>query len=1137
MDPSFHGCRLLSWEEILKRVIDSTARLLYIARRMCIRWLFLSYSFLSLLVMQSGNTYAQKAVEGPVSAKASSYDTEPIVVDSLQSIYRMQADGTGVQERSLSARIQSEAALKQVAVLSLPFASSSEHVEWVYARTRHKDGSSTETPSSGAMEVAEQATREAPFYSDLKISQLPLRDLRVGDELEWKARIVRTKAEAPGEFWGGHTFLGNGVVLSETLELNLPQGAVATVWSPGQKAVESEAGDRHVYRWVHTQLNPTIGSEAEARNEAKKKRVRTVDEELDVRQGKLPDVAWTTFKSWEAVGAWYRGLEGDRMLPNAEIKAKVALLTAGKVTEAEKVEAVYTYVATQIHYIGVAFGVGRYQPHSAADVLSNQYGDCKDKHTLLAAMLRVLGLHPDAVLIGAGIRFNAAVPSPASFNHLITRISLDGKPVWLDTTAEVAPFGMLIYVTRDRNALVVPGDAPARVERTPARPVVAQTQKMEAVGSLDAEGTSTSRITLLFRGDTEVLLRSAIRQLSPAHYDQLAQQMCASMGYVGTASHMDVSRVEDTSGPLRVSFDYRRDKSGDWPNLKILAQLAPIGLPIPDEKESPIESLELGLPRVETSAAAMTLPDGWTAELPEAQHVRSAWVNYDVTYRFEKGIVHAERRVEVLQERVPVADAMSYRKFAQKAEFGNEMFVQLNRKSTSGRSKNALSSRSASETVISSREKSKAAVHTEAGTSRNDASVTQLLQEAVTALKSRELVRARSLVNQVKAIDPTQPGLWALSAGVSLGMGETSNAIHDLQEEIKLHPSNLSVYPALDRTQLAGGYRADAKETLARWAEAAPEDPVPEVELVSMQLADNEPDLAEARAEQALLRTALDGHPNERLELLLGRAQLSANKKNEGHQTLTALLKKTEDVDLMNDTAYELANIGLELPLCEEKTRFALETMEVASRSWTLNEAPEVLRGKTVLLQASWDTMGWIYFREGDAKRAEPYVRAAWLGRQDLKLSKHLAEIDLSRGNRNAALLDYELGIATEAGYGALGVRKQQSREAKVSLERVQELQKAGAHSGVSDSSTALANVRKIPLGPGEPGVAEYKLLVSNQGIVHAEPTGDQQVSGAIEKLKRARMSAYLPEHVEAQLMFKGMVNCHSGVCELILEP
>ena len=248
----------------------------------------------------------------------------------------------------------------------------------------------------------------------------------------------------------------------------------------------------------------------------RRKRIRTADEELDERQGRLPDAAWTTFKSWEVVGGWYRGLEGERMQPDAAVKAKVAQLTAGKATEEEKVQAVYSYVGMQIHYIGVAFGVGRYQPHHANDVMDNQYGDCKDKHTLLAAMLEALGLHPDAVLIGAGVRFNEAVPSPGSFNHLITRVEVDGKPVWLDSTAEVAPYGLLSAILRDREALVVPESGTARLEKTPAKLPFAQTQMMEASGTLGADGISNSRITMTFHGDDEVVMRALLRQISPA---------------------------------------------------------------------------------------------------------------------------------------------------------------------------------------------------------------------------------------------------------------------------------------------------------------------------------------------------------------------------------------------------------------------------------------------------------------------------------------------------------------------------------------------------------------------------------------------------------------------------------------------
>ena len=138
------------------------------------------------------------------------YAAEPLVVLHNDRVYRMEADGTGVMEQSIAGRIQSEAGLKQVGVLAVPFASKSQHVEWDYARVKHADGTVVETPVSSAIEVAEQVTREAPFYSDLKESQLPLKDLRVGDTLESRARVVMTTPEAEGNFWGQENFAEGG---------------------------------------------------------------------------------------------------------------------------------------------------------------------------------------------------------------------------------------------------------------------------------------------------------------------------------------------------------------------------------------------------------------------------------------------------------------------------------------------------------------------------------------------------------------------------------------------------------------------------------------------------------------------------------------------------------------------------------------------------------------------------------------------------------------------------------------------------------------------------------------------------------------------------------------------------------------
>ena len=60
----------------------------------------------------------------------------------------MAADGTGSRLTTIVARVQSEAAAKQLGIVGVAYASSSEHVEFSYVRVRHLDGTVTETPVS-----------------------------------------------------------------------------------------------------------------------------------------------------------------------------------------------------------------------------------------------------------------------------------------------------------------------------------------------------------------------------------------------------------------------------------------------------------------------------------------------------------------------------------------------------------------------------------------------------------------------------------------------------------------------------------------------------------------------------------------------------------------------------------------------------------------------------------------------------------------------------------------------------------------------------------------------------------------------------------------------------------------------------
>ena len=162
------------------------------------------------------------------------------------------------------------------------------------------------------------------------------------------------------------------------------------------------------------------------------------------------------------------------------------------------------------------------------------------------------------------------------------------------------------------------------------------------------------------RGDDELVMRTVLRQIAPAQYEEAAQRMVNSFGYAGTTSHAEFSRPEDNEKPFVMEFDYRREKGGDWDNLRILPQLEPVSLPMAEEKEPPVRSIALGAPRTETSTSEIALPAGWTAELPDAVHRANAYVSYDLAYRFENGTLFTQRKISVLKNKVPVDDAKVY---------------------------------------------------------------------------------------------------------------------------------------------------------------------------------------------------------------------------------------------------------------------------------------------------------------------------------------------------------------------------------------------------------------------------------------------------------------------------------------------
>ncbi|MGH6690008.1 MAG: DUF3857 domain-containing protein [Gammaproteobacteria bacterium] len=563
------------------------------------------------------------------------FSGEPYVIETLKSTLRFEADGTGSKSVQTRALVQSEGGVQELGRLIVEYNSDFERMAW-RGRVINPDGTRIEIPTSAVQDLSSPITQIAPLYSDVRQKHVIVPGFRPGDVLEYELRFDRFAAIAPGHFWDQHAFTRSVIVKEEVLEIDLPASKYVNVKaSPEHKPDVREADGRRVYRWRTANLRR--------------------DEDLDKKQRwewppdepQEPSVQITTFRDWGEVGDWYAQLESDRRVPDDAIRAKVAEITKGMADPVEKLRAIYRYVAQEFRYISLSFGIGRYQPHGAPEVFGNQYGDCKDKHTLLAAMAEAAGLHAQAALTSSSRKPDSTFPSPLQFDHVISHLKVGDAAIWLDATTGLAPFRMLAASVRKKNALVVAAGGRSVMLQVPAEPAVPGTEVTTVEGVLSDAGTLEADVRMAVRGDAEVLGRLTLRAIPRSQWKDYLQLLISASGMEGDVSGVEVSSLTDVDRPLEYRFHVTKQNYFNRfaKDPKLALPLGSISLPDPDEvKEG--EPVELGRSRSAYSLR-LRLPGQFEARLPLAVDVRRDYARYSSRYAIEQSTLIAERSMDV----------------------------------------------------------------------------------------------------------------------------------------------------------------------------------------------------------------------------------------------------------------------------------------------------------------------------------------------------------------------------------------------------------------------------------------------------------------------------------------------------------
>jgi hypothetical protein len=465
-------------------------------------------------------------------------------------------------------------------------------------------------------------------------------------------------------------------VLVSRLTLNLPQGWRASGVTFNHPRQVEPATSGSSYTWELRNLAPI---EPEPGSPS----VTTLAPRLAVNYAPASAEASgpvRAFSSWADVSKWYSELADPQAEPDDAVALKARELTAGAKTELEKIQAVGRFVQG-IQYISIQIGIGGYRPHRATEVFAKKYGDCKDKATLMRAMLRAVGLKSYPVLIFSGdnsyVREEWA--SPSQFNHCIIAVKVSdetqapsvvahaalGRLLVFDATDEHTPVGDLPDHEQGSLALVAAG-ADGALLRMPVLPPEASRLEREAEVTLGADGSIAARLRERSSGQSAVRERGMFRRLSKPEYQKMVEGWITSNG-VTLARLSKIEPADDhAAGRFSLDVEFSADRYAQTMMNRLLVfkpvivsytGLLPVG---EGARRHPVVLDS----RAYTETVRFKLPDGFEVdELPDPLKLDSDYGSYAATYEVKDGHLLFTRTLVQRAATVPADQYKTLRDF------------------------------------------------------------------------------------------------------------------------------------------------------------------------------------------------------------------------------------------------------------------------------------------------------------------------------------------------------------------------------------------------------------------------------------------------------------------------------------------
>ncbi len=1061
----------------------------------------------------------QEAAKAPAAPASASLD--PLVYEKVQGIIRYGDDGRGTKETIARVRVQTYVGVQKIGQLIFPYNGANERVEVKSVKVIKPDGTQLTAGPEAVVDVSSPVVQEAPMYTDARQKHVSVPGLSAGDIVEYDVVTRVFEPLTPGQFWDSWVFVVHSLCLDDELVLDVPANRALKIKYPdGMEPAVSDQGGRRRYSW-----------KTENKKAFEEPRAFGNSQSLDPAQmlkgvaaPKLQMVLFSTFQNWDEVGQWYGGLSQERQTSSPEVRAKADEITKGAATDLAKAQALYDYVS-HIRYVSLSFGVGRYQPHSATEVLANRYGDCKDKAALLDALLAAEGIQSATALVQTRTDVDRDLPTPMQFDHAINVVSVGGKEIWLDSTMGVAPFAYLLPQLRGKDALVVSYPRKSEFRPAPANLTGAKTYRFTVEKDIDEKGAEQANVAVEVQGsDWEVLLRLMLSRLTPAQFGQmLSGDPRLGGGYSGTYSNVQAGDPYDTKKPFWLSAQYARslDPSVD---PKISATFKKIPSPVAQgllERVLPIVGIASGgnTPPIQLDGPKdlylhlkVTRQSAGAANPPKPLHLTKDFGDYSLDSSADHDTITVDAHLSLRERELEGSRVEEYLAF-RKSVVESLLETPAPPVSTTSTTKaNPPASAASSSSAVSSKP--------------SENSTQALYAAARNAQNNRDYAACAQLLEQVVAIDPNHKSAWNYLGWTYNLLGKYENAEAALRKAIAVNPYDSSAYNNLGQALAAQKKYEEAIPQYQKQIEINPRDQWAHENLGRIYLLLEQYDKAIPE-----LETAASIKPdNPYIPFNLGRAYAKTAQPEKAVQSFKRSMALQPTPSRGNSVAYEMALNRLDLDQAQKYTESAIAATVVQMRGTSLDHVTREDVRLTASLAAFWDTFGWIRFQQGNLPEAEKYVKGAWLVHSTGEVGDHLAQIYDKQGRKEEAISQYELSLAAAHPMPESRGRLASLLGSDKDIDRLTE-----------QAKLQLKELRTIPIKNSHTaeGVAEFWVLLSPGPKVRGAKfvTGDDELAQFSKDIEAAAFPDCFPEATEVQLLRRARLSCPASApnCSLLL--